>query len=1245
MVTTDDFTVGWICAVSVEVAAARSMLDERYETPPIHRSDLNIYTVGRIAQHRVVIAYTRLGTYGMSWATMAASQMFQTFKKIRFALLVGIGGSAPSPEHDIRLGDVVVGDHGVASLAMGPVSAALKRPPHMLLTALSALRTDHIIKEPKFAQYMLQARERYPENVRRWSPPENQHDVLYKSNYSHSGDRDDCSECDVNFAIARRRRPSLEPQVHYGLIGAGNRLIKDGEARDKLSRAHGILCFEMEADGVMSDLPCLSIRGICDYADSHQSKAWQSYAAIVAAAYAKDLLYYVDPIQVGFAVPANDYIDLHVSEDKDVDFSSATSVATVDGWENELVNKAAETIAEAMVSHKQLKAVCTICVSSMTAHMFQRRIIPILSRYGMSMERSVRTPLGQSLASVIRLRRRRISYIIRENIFGSQTNVDDAGWWFGKMSEEETERLKHLVDTRFKKAQSAGARQPRRDEAEVDPEEDVDEGDPEETIMDIAQSMVEIDLDNIAPVLFSGDPYWEVYRQLKSIAFPASIQELTRVLQRHISDDGSSYVVNCLIESEVLEFMESEKITVTDLDSIFTLTGTFDRAAAYRLGDYMRQRWQSGDAILDAFKRLVAPHLSESKDATNAPGVTDTLALGHEINIQTILGEEGEHMLLQVKGKFGQIRETLEQFSWLATTLRRGNGGGLTVSEIRFRFANLGEGLFELSLLKQSDDRKPDSNEVGQCWTSLFKESNLAYGFSLCDDDRPVEMVGLEVPFPLMAAFAGVKYPVHFAGRTALAGTSTLLTPIVSSGDCIQWHYSHGEDRFDGCMQYVKVLDSKLYTMTWTELTTARTFLGFATRAEILLGTKYLPVAGISESNVPWARGRISLATEGPLTIEWNAKGIFKFSMGSTWKIARTAERAQLEEQQRSPIDRIQDSQHTPALLYDYEAARAFLVPELSVILHMVSAYLHGCSSLPRDQIPCADPCPNSEEAAFRLVEQEQDLDIPLNLGKSRKYCDIITEFVEIWEQRKLQTSARKADLSLHPREGIRGWDFVDMQNKKREFFEREIPTSVFSRQSEPLWWEVFTEQPCMIVFGGNIGCPIRKFAHDMNQPYCNAWADIPTGKHMLLAHVSSFTQLTKVCCSQSQPKAKHRSYQMITDKLAWARPKGSTLFEPCRQGDSCSPVQTITKVRRWHQWDKSHERIPGDIENNQDGAALFADDPNDFAPRPCTFELPRPPNPGPPNPLPVRTPPVNISIICYIWAGCFGVAYILSIL
>ena len=46
----------------------------------------------------------------------------------------------------------------------------------------------------------------------------------------------------------------------------------------------------MEAAGLINDFPCLVIRGICDYANSHKNKCWKNYAAATAAAYAKELL-------------------------------------------------------------------------------------------------------------------------------------------------------------------------------------------------------------------------------------------------------------------------------------------------------------------------------------------------------------------------------------------------------------------------------------------------------------------------------------------------------------------------------------------------------------------------------------------------------------------------------------------------------------------------------------------------------------------------------------------------------------------------------------------------------------------------------------------------------------------------------------------------------------------------------------------------------------------------------------------
>jgi nucleoside phosphorylase len=100
--------------------------------------------------------------------------------------------------------------------------------------------------------------------------------------------------------ILRHERAEDEDNlvVHYGLIASGNKLMKDALLRDALIAERGVLCFEMEAAGLMNHFPCLVIRGICDYSDSHKNKEWQGYAAMAAAAYAKDLLCRIVPQQV-----------------------------------------------------------------------------------------------------------------------------------------------------------------------------------------------------------------------------------------------------------------------------------------------------------------------------------------------------------------------------------------------------------------------------------------------------------------------------------------------------------------------------------------------------------------------------------------------------------------------------------------------------------------------------------------------------------------------------------------------------------------------------------------------------------------------------------------------------------------------------------------------------------------------------------------------------------------------------------
>lgn len=312
-----DYTVGWICAISPEHVAAQLFLDEIHEGPEfISSSDDNVYTLGRCGNHNIVIAVLPEGEYGISAATGVAKDLLHSFPSVRIGLMVGIGGGAPS-RHDIRLGDVVVsaprdGNGGVFQYDFGKTiqdqvfhtTGFLNQPPTLLRKAVSTLKSQYQIHGHQYAETIGSILQRYPRLQGVYDKPDSESDVLYQSSFTHPENstascRLSCQN-DPRMIIGRPQRAKSvdSPTIHYGLIASANNLMKDARIRDQLAAAKDVLCFEMEAAGLMNQFPCLVIRGICDYSDSHKNKEWQGYAAMVAAAYAKDLLNKIAPTQV-----------------------------------------------------------------------------------------------------------------------------------------------------------------------------------------------------------------------------------------------------------------------------------------------------------------------------------------------------------------------------------------------------------------------------------------------------------------------------------------------------------------------------------------------------------------------------------------------------------------------------------------------------------------------------------------------------------------------------------------------------------------------------------------------------------------------------------------------------------------------------------------------------------------------------------------------------------------------------------
>ncbi|KAL4913010.1 nucleoside phosphorylase domain-containing protein [Aspergillus aurantiobrunneus] len=230
--------------------------------------------------------------------------MKRSFRSIRFILLVGLAGAAPSSKHDVRLGDVVIGTQvlpygfGKETVDGFQVIGDLKDAPHLLRSCGTQLKVQAargLNIHQKIEQMARQSRV----TDGRFQRPDEDTDRLYDADYAH------CEGCDClgsgEKAIPRRpRHKDHRVQIHLGTIASADQVMKNAKTRDRVAATQEALCFEMESAGLMGKFNCLPIRGICDYSDSHKNDHWHDYAAAAAAVCARELLGLIEPKQPSY---------------------------------------------------------------------------------------------------------------------------------------------------------------------------------------------------------------------------------------------------------------------------------------------------------------------------------------------------------------------------------------------------------------------------------------------------------------------------------------------------------------------------------------------------------------------------------------------------------------------------------------------------------------------------------------------------------------------------------------------------------------------------------------------------------------------------------------------------------------------------------------------------------------------------------------------------------------------------------
>ncbi|KAK0629260.1 nucleoside phosphorylase domain-containing protein [Bombardia bombarda] len=253
----DHYTIGWIAALDIELAAATAMLDEEHEQPrgfARHETDKNVYAWGQMGHHAIVIACLPAGRYGTSLAATTASSLLASLPQIKIGLLVGIGRGIARPDEnrDIRLGDIVV------SQPDGTTGGVCQ---HDLFKAKSGDNRElFYIRRPSNVPDLLQR-------------------MLVKNPNMGKNTKQSPE-------VQRNKRITINPEIHYGIIASGNTFVIDAAARDRLVADIGedYLCVKMEAAGLMDYFPCLKL-----------------YAAATTATYAKEFLTFVPAAEVKVA--------------------------------------------------------------------------------------------------------------------------------------------------------------------------------------------------------------------------------------------------------------------------------------------------------------------------------------------------------------------------------------------------------------------------------------------------------------------------------------------------------------------------------------------------------------------------------------------------------------------------------------------------------------------------------------------------------------------------------------------------------------------------------------------------------------------------------------------------------------------------------------------------------------------------------------------------------------------------------
>ncbi len=419
-----------------------------------------------------------------------------------------------------------------------------------------------------------------------------------------------------------------------------------------------------------------------------------------------------------------------------------------------------------------------------------------------------------------------------------------------------------------------------------------------------------------------------------------------------------------------------------------------------------------------------------------------------------------------------------QQLTWFCAVFRVPKDGKF----IRFEFvlnSSKRSREFNVKLLKLKNVGPTDT-----CWHSLFTNGVLAYEFPI--RSRCCE-VGVELSFKAMLQLAGIIGPVQYRGGVVLKGYSKILFPQsttslspVSSPESTQWHLVYQTDGdFIDLSSIAEYNDRVLCTLESLEsLMHSRTFLGCYKEVNIHLGTETASYHQIDTSNAKDLKRRPELSS---FTFGLSLPKFGGPSASMTYTLPKGLSISRKEDSYEQVLSL---GSYMPMILYDTSDRRAWMVPMLGVILHMIHiwAFLQKTQfpSLVIPQLPYIKAQWDIGRAAQEVIYENSDLKLYVSKDKHEPYMlkDLVKKY---WLELKMITAAKK-DHHVSGNEDLIGWELLEIVNRDPFSSLKKPSTKKFKGN----WFGLAGDPSMIVLFCNGLGDVVKPSPNV--QEVCSRW-------------------------------------------------------------------------------------------------------------------------------------------------------------